>query len=70
MPQVSAQKVSNLVAGKGVNQARSEIMNSVAGATGTRIDIFPSLLGILPFRSEQIHVILQPGPPISGTPNG
>jgi len=70
MPQVSAQKVSNLAAGKGVNQARSDIMNSVAGATDTRIDIFPSFLGIVPFRSEQIHVIMQPGPLIGGTPNG
>jgi Baseplate J-like protein len=62
MLQVSAQKVSNLVAGKGVNQARNDIMNNVAGAIDARIDLFPSLLGIMPFRSEQIHVIMQPGP--------
>ena len=62
---VSAQDISNLVAGKGVDQAKSDIMNGAGGINSvinTRIDIFPPFLGIIPFRPEQIHVIVQPGP--------
>jgi len=62
---ISAQDISNLVAGKGVDQAKSDIMNGAGGINSvinTRIDIFPSFLGIIPFRPEQIHVIVQPGP--------
>ncbi len=75
MQQVSAQQaqhISNVVAGKGVDQARSDITNGGAGITGvadTRIDVFPPFLSIMPLRAEQIHVIVQPGLE-KGTPNG
>jgi len=73
MQKVSAQRISSLVAGQGVDQAKSDIV-SKAGITGvtdrdTRIDIFPSFLSIMPLRAEQIHVNVQPGPE-KGTPNG
>jgi hypothetical protein len=73
MQQVSAQRISSLVAGQGVDQAKSDIV-SKAGITGvtdrdTRIDIFPPFLSIVPLRAEQIHVVVQPGPE-KGTPNG
>ena len=73
MQQISAQRISSLVAGQGVDQAKSDIV-SKAGITGvtdrdTRIDIFPSFLSIMPLRAEQIHVNVQPGPE-KGTPNG
>ncbi len=72
MQRVAPRDISNLEAGKPINQAKSDIMGGKAGVTGvvdTRIDTFPSLLGIMPFRSEQIHVIVQPGPS-TGTSNG
>jgi hypothetical protein len=72
MQQISAQRISSLVAGQGVDQAKSDIV-SKAGITGVtnppRIDIFPSFLSIMPLRAEQIHVVVQPGPE-KGTPNG
>ncbi len=73
MQQISAQRISSLVAGQGVDQAKSDIV-SKAGITGVtdrdpRIDIFPSFLSIMPLRAEQIHVNVQPGPE-KGTPNG
>jgi len=72
MQQVSAQRISSLVAGQGVDQAKSDIV-SKAGITGVtnppRIDVFPPFLSIMPLRAEQIHVVVQPGPE-KGTPNG
>lgn len=71
MQLISPKAISNLVAGKSVDQAKT-VIKSGAGinrVVATRIDIFPPLLGIMPFRPEQIHVIVQPGPS-SGTPNG
>jgi hypothetical protein len=71
MQRVSAKAISNLVAGKSVDQAKS-VIKSGAGINNVldpRIYIFPPLLGIMPFRPEQIHVIVQPGPS-SGMPNG
>lgn len=61
--QFSAQDISNLVAGKGVDQAINDIQSGGAGIIGvrdTRVDIFPSFLGIMPFRPEQIHIIVRP----------
>jgi hypothetical protein len=72
MQRVAGQEIGKLVAGKPVSQAKSDIMGGKAGVNGvvdTRIDIFPSLLGIMPFRPEQIHVIVQPGPS-TGMSNG
>lgn len=61
---IPARDISNLVAGKDVNQAKSAIMNGGAGihsVIDTKINIFPPILSILPFRPEQIHIIVQPG---------
>ncbi len=61
--QYSVQDISNLVAGKGVDQAISDIKSGGAGINGvidTRVDMFPSFLSIMPFRPEQIHIIVQP----------
>jgi baseplate J-like protein len=69
---VSTQDISNMVAGKGADQAKSIIMNGQAGineVVDTKIDLFPPFLGVMPFRPEQIHVIVQPGP-VKGTPGG
>ena len=72
MQRVLPHDIAKMLAGKSVNQAKSEIMNGgvgIIGATNTRIDISPPILGILPFRAEQIQVIVEPGP-ATGTPNG
>jgi len=71
MQKVLAQRISSLVAGQGVDQAKSDIV-SKAGITGVAvpsIDVFPPFLSIMPLRAEQIHVVVQPGPE-KGTPNG
>ncbi len=70
--QVSTQEISKQVAGKSVNQAKSFITGGQAGIKGvvdTPINIFPPFLGFMPFRPEQIHIIVQPGP-ATGSPNG
>jgi hypothetical protein len=70
--QVSTQEIGNQVAGKNVDQAKSFITSGQAGIKGvvdTSIDIFPPFLGYMPFRPEQIHIIVQPGP-VKGAPNG
>lgn len=70
--QVSTQEISKQVAGKSVDQAKSFIRGGQAGIKGvvdTPISIFPPFLGFMPFRPEQIHIIVQPGPAQS-TPNG
>jgi hypothetical protein len=71
--QISPQDISNQLAGKGIDQARSDIQNGGLGikdVIGTpRIDMFPGFLGIMPFRPEHIQIIVQPGP-VRGTPNG
>jgi hypothetical protein len=71
MQRVSAKAIRNLVAGKSVDQAKSMIKSGagINNVLDPRIDIFPPLLGIMPFRPEQIHVIVQPGPS-SSAPNG
>src|SRR6266487_2143159 len=72
MQQVSTQNISNLAAGKSVDQAKSDIMNGKAGintVVDTKIDMFPPFLGFMPFRPEQVHVIVLPGP-VKGIPNG
>jgi hypothetical protein len=75
VPQVSTQGISNLVAGKSQDQAKSSITIFISKQTGikegvsTSIDIFPPFLGTMPFRPEQIHIIVQPGP-ATGSPNG
>ncbi len=71
MQKVSAQQISSLVAGKGVDQAKSDIVSKagITGVTIPSIDVFPPFLNIMPLRAEQIHVVVQPGPE-KGTPNG
>ena len=70
---VSAQEISQQLAGKSVDQAKTFI-NTQAGIKGvdktsTSIVLFPPFLGFMPFRADQIHLVVQPGP-IPGIPNG
>ena len=70
--QVSAQQISQQLAGKSIDQAKSFITSGQAGIKGvvaTTIVHFPPFLGFMPFRAEQIHLVVQPGP-IIGTTNG
>jgi hypothetical protein len=69
---VPAQQISQELAGKNLNQAESFINNRQAGITGvvtTNIVIFPPFLGFMPFRPEQIHIVIQPGP-VKGAASG
>ncbi len=70
--QVPAQQISQLLAGKSVDQAKSYINSGQAGITGvvnTNIVVFPPFLGFMPFRSGQIHIVIEPGP-VPGATNG
>jgi hypothetical protein len=69
---VSAQQISQQLAGKSVDQAKSFINNGQAGikeVVTTNIVVSPPFLGFMPFRSEQIHIVIQPGP-VKGAANG
>jgi len=69
--QVPAQQISQQLAGKSIDQAKSFI-NRQAGIKGvvyTNIVYFPPFPGFMPFRAEQIHIVVEPGP-IIGTSNG
>ena len=69
---VSAQEISQQLAGKSVDEARSIITNGqvrIKGVVSTTIATFPPFLGFMPFRADQIHIVVQPGPVI-GTTNG
>jgi len=63
-------EISQQLAGKSVDQAKTFI-NGIKGVdkNSTSIVHFPPFLGFMPFRAEQIHLVVQPGPAI-GTPNG
>jgi baseplate J-like protein len=67
VPQVSTQAISYQLAGKSVDQAKS--FHTYGMVAPPEIVLFPSFLGFMPFRPEQIHVIVQPGP-VKGKPNG
>ena len=70
--QVPAQQISQQLAGKSVDQATTFISSRQAGITGvvtTNIMIFPPFLGFMPFRPEQIHIVIQPGP-VKNATNG
>ena len=70
--QVPAQQISQQLAGKSVDQAQSFITNGQAGikeVNTASIAHFPPFLGFMPFRPEQIHIVIQPGP-AKGTSNG
>ncbi len=69
--QVSTQQISQQLAGKSVDEARSFItrLAGIKGVVYTNIVIFPQFLGYMPFRADQIHIVVQPGPSI-GTTNG
>ncbi len=72
IPRISTQELSNKVAGKSVDTAKSFIKSGQAGINGvvdTSITVFPPFLGLMPFRPEQIHILEQPGP-VQGTPSG
>ena len=70
--QVPAQQISQQLAGKSVDQAQSFITSGQAGIKEVNtapIVHFPPFLGFMPFRPEQIHIVIQPGP-TKGTSNG
>jgi hypothetical protein len=70
--QVPAQQISQQLAGKSVDQAKTFINSGQAGITGvvtTNIEVFPPFLGFMPFRPEQIHLVIQPGP-VKNATNG
>ena len=70
--QVPSQQISQQLAGKSVDQAKSYINNGQAGIIGvvnTNIVVFPPFFGFMPFRSGQIHIMIEPGP-AKGATNG
>jgi hypothetical protein len=71
VPQVSTQDLSKKLAGKGKDEALSFINGGNVGVkvVNASIVIFPPFPSIMPFRQEQIHIIVQPGPS-TGSPNG
>jgi Baseplate J-like protein len=65
MLQVDRQELSTFLAGKTKDQAISAISHGDAGPRGVEnvdIEISPSFLTIMPFRSEHIHIDVMPGP--------
>jgi baseplate J-like protein len=64
--QVPTQQISQQLAGKSLDQAKIYINNGQAGITGVTIPpniaVFPPFMGFMPFRPEQIHIVIQPGP--------
>jgi hypothetical protein len=70
MQQVSVQQISQRLAGKSVDDAITSITNGQAGIQGyATIVHFPPFLNFMPFRAEQIHLVVQPEPNNS-TPKG
>jgi hypothetical protein len=69
--QVPAQQISQQLAGKSVGQAKSFITSGagIKEVNTTSIVLFPPFLGFMPFRPEQIHIVIQPGP-VKGASNG
>jgi hypothetical protein len=68
----SAQQISQQLSGKSIDDARTYIKQGQTGITGvvdTNIAPFPPFLIFMPFRAEQIQIIVAPGP-IIGTSNG
>jgi hypothetical protein len=70
---VPAQQISQQLAGKSQDDAKSFITSGRAGIkevnTTPTIVVFPPFPGFMPFRPEQIHIVIQPGP-AKGSPNG
>jgi hypothetical protein len=70
--QVSSQQISQQLAGKSVDDAKNYISSGQAGIMGvvdTNIAVFPPFLWFMPFRADQIHLVIQPGP-VKGSTNG
>jgi hypothetical protein len=67
--QVSTQKISQQVAGKSADQAKGFITNDagIKDVNTITIVLFPPFLGFMPFRPEQIHIVIQPGPAKGGS---
>ena len=65
--------ITGLIVGKTVEQARSEITgpdSGIRGVEAVKIEISPSFLTLLPLRSDNIHITIQPGPaPTKAIPN-
>lgn len=74
IPTISTQDISRLLAGKTVDQAKSELMNGDAGVqvlAAPNIVVSPSFLSFMPFRPEQIHIVVHPAPiPTKGGASG
>lgn len=71
--QINTQDISGTLAGKGIDQARSDLRASMAqlGIQDTTIAVTPSFLGFMPLRADRIRIILQPIQPVQNTvPNG
>ena len=70
--QVSTQQISQQLAGKSVEDAKSYINSGQAGiveVVDTNVAVFPPFLWFMPFRADQIHIVIQPGP-VKGSTNG
>lgn len=70
--QVPAEQISQQLAGKSLNPAKSYINDGQAGireVVNTNIVVFPPFLGFVPFRPGQIHIVIRPGP-VKGAANG
>lgn len=68
MLQVNTQELSKYLTGKTIDQAHSDIASGNAGPTGVediKIEVSPSFLSIMPFRSEHIHIDVMPGAQLS-----
>lgn len=67
MLQVNKQELSKYLTGKTVSQAHSDIASGNAGPSGVediKIEVSPSFLSIMPFRSEHIYIDVMPGAPL------
>jgi hypothetical protein len=73
IPQISAQAISNQLAGKSLSQAESTVKNVAAVLNGgqiptVKINIFPGFLSIMPLRAGRIRIIPQAIQPPPATP--
>jgi hypothetical protein len=61
MQKFSAQQISQRLAGKSVDDALTSITNGQAGIKGYATVVhFPPFPNLMPFRAEQIHLVVQP----------
>ena len=67
VPKINTDDIRSLVVGKTKDQATSDINDYTAklGVQGVNIVVTPSFLNLMPFRSEHINIVIQPGQPPS-----